>query len=237
MVMSVLAGSLARTEAQDEFGVPVDAQERVLLSPMGICRFLVLLLAVDKRIKLLGLNVLGIDVADGFVVELEATRTNGFKDVQNGFLVQACQSGRGPDAHSLTEQADNLGDLVRLDSDAFERLRFAECFAANRAAEAAHDAVSILEPGEVLGLAATETTLHLAFLGKVGYPWVVSAKICDLRQLTLPVGCAPRALKHSRSFVFGFGAGRGKRTRMSVCPLVLSRPEIGSVGLGRGVWR
>jgi hypothetical protein len=151
--VGVLGVSLAGAEAQNQLEVTGNAQERVLFAPRGIRRFVVFLLAVDKGVKLIGLNILGVDVADGFVVEVEATRANGFQDVQDGLLVQARQSGSCPNAHSLTQQADNLGNLVRGDSDAFEGLRFAECSAANRATEAPHDAVSILERGEELGLA------------------------------------------------------------------------------------
>jgi hypothetical protein len=99
-------------------------------------------------------------------MEAGALPANGFKDVQNGFLVQAGQSAHGSDANAFAKQLNHLMQFGGFDPYAFQWLCLGKSLAATHTAKAANNTVSVLKFGEVFGFPGAAMAFQLAFLGR-----------------------------------------------------------------------
>jgi hypothetical protein len=87
-----------------------------LLAAFRVASLIPFLFAKDVAVKLVSLDINRWNIADSGIMENGTPRTNGFKDAQNGFLVQAGQAGCGAYSNAFTKQLDNLLNFLRLDA-------------------------------------------------------------------------------------------------------------------------
>lgn len=99
-------------------------------------------------------------------MEPAAGRAHFRQDVQDGMNVAPHQPGHGPNAAPFSQQLDDLDRLVVFDPDAFQWLRFAECFSATHAAITLYDAVDVPEKAKSFGFSVAAMACHLTFPGQ-----------------------------------------------------------------------
>jgi hypothetical protein len=142
----------------------------------------VILLLLNERPNLVNLDVRGIEVAKPRIQEGRAMMPGAANHIQHRAIAHARQASRGPDAHALAEQVNDLLSFGRIKPRFTERLDLGECFPATGATVTLDDAVFVLEVAETLGFALTtiaRSHFGLAFRRPIPYVVTVSYRICS----------------------------------------------------------
>jgi len=161
-VVGVGVIALARQMRDNQLRAPVKGKIGVKIAALGVPFGCAALAHADTRPKLIKLDGLGFDVADGFIVKAFALLANDAQHVQYSVFVAAAQSSGCLDSAAFRQAADNLDDFGFVQTQADEPALLVEVFAARRIQtfEPLHGLILSAEKSRLFGLTATAYTFR-----------------------------------------------------------------------------